>query len=317
MVKICESNGESILIVDELTSDQVHRIAPIIQEMLDKEGISRQKTNTAGLGMQNIIPCGIYAGLTIDDVYQQQGFSGILRLLRCVPGLRKNEPCDPMFFSVPYPFALKIFAELIIYSLFVVLDTYMGEFPLNLEVFLDLFREFLSYPAKDEGYPTVESIHPDEMSKEQQDILKASLLDHLRTRWTQILNDELLPEVRVFSSDQKLSCGKYSGLSIYEVYVSDRNRGIAEILLTAGKSADSSQQYRSAVLFALAILKHREYLSFRDFLSAYGVFFPSIDPEALLSETPEMQETEYEKLVSSLGTRMLNSLKLSSDGSAA
>jgi len=317
MVKICESGGESILIIDGLTSGQANRIASCAAEILEEERINRQKANTAGLGMQNIIPCGRYFSLTVDDVFQQHGFDGILHLLRCVPGLQKKKPCDSMFFSVPYPFIIKIYAELMIYSLFVVLDSFTGESALSLSALLDLFGDFLESSAKDSGYDSVEDIHPDEMPKEQQNSLRNKLLDSLRDRWVLFLNEELLPEDRIFSSDQKILTGMHSGFTIWEVFVSDRNRGIAEILLSTGKSAVSSSQYRAAVLFALALLKHREYLPFQDFLSAYGVFFPSLNSESLLSESPEKQETEYEKLAKSLGNRMLNSLKNSADGSAA
>ena len=71
---------------------------------------------------------------------------------------------------------------------------------------------------------------------------------------------------------------------------------------------DGENLYTAVVQFVLVILRCREYLSFEEFLSAYGLFFPAENLESLLSQGPDEQEKAYVRLSADLGRRMVNSL---------
>ena len=318
MVKIFSSGMESIVITDGLTRGQAERIAGIISEALEEE---RQESRfvMSGVGSKNMIPCGQFEGLTVDDVYQQFAFEGLSRLLHCNPELLDENPeqIDPAFYSVPYPFIVSLNNEMVLYTCLTLLNNMNAYNPITLKGFISCFGDFLPKDLSRLGYQSAAGIQPDAMPEKDQSILLGNLHQVLQEKWLTRLQNVSYQEEKVFDCDLIIPGGVYGGQRIRDVFRSDRYRGIVKLLCTVRQMENGDQLYRSVLLYTLPILRHRKYLPFADFLDAFGMFFPAENTAALLALPQDKQEAEYERLNSALGHRMLKSLEETKAGEAA
>ena len=318
MVKVCTSSTDCLVIVDGLTRGQAERIAGIVTAALEEER-EENRITVSGVGSKNMIPCGRFHGLTVDDVYQQFSFEGLSVLLHCIPALLNENPelIDPVFFARPYPFIVSLNNEIILYTCVTLLNSRNSSDPITLKEFIRWFGDFLPKDLSASGYNSLADIQPDSLSEKDQDILFGSLHQILQEKWLTDQQNITFPEEKIFDCDLKIPDGMYGGLRIRDVFLSDRYHGIVKLLCTAKQMNGGEALYRSVLLYTLTVLKHREYLPFADFLDAFGMFFPAEDSSALLSLPAEKQRTEYERLSICLGRRMLKSLEETEAGQAA
>lgn len=308
MVKVCSSGTEYLVIADNLNRKQAERIAEIITHALEEEQ-EESRFASSGIGTRNTIPCGRFKGLTVDDVYQQFGFEGLSLLLHCIPALLRNgmNVPEPEFLTVPYPFIVTLNNEVILYTCVTLMNSQGSISPITLKEFIRWFGDLL--PEDHSGSGPIPKFQPDSLPEREQKDLLEKLNSALQEKCLTDLKNDTLQEEKIFDCDLTIPDGIYNGRRIRDVFLSDRNQGIASLLRTVRQMENGDQIYRSVLLFALTILKHREYLPFSDFLEAYGIFFPSESITALLALPKEQQNAEYERLSGCLGRRMLKSLE--------
>ena len=176
MVKVCTSSTDCLVIVDGLTRGQAERIAGIVTAALEEER-EENRITVSGVGSKNMIPCGRFHGLTVDDVYQQFSFEGLSVLLHCIPALLNENPelIDPVFFARPYPFIVSLNNEIILYTCVTLLNSRNSSDPITLKEFIRWFGDFLPKDLSASGYNSLADIQPDSLSEKDQDILFGSL----------------------------------------------------------------------------------------------------------------------------------------------